>query len=286
MTSSDYQFDPGASQAFAPFFEEHGFFAVDLLTDAEVAQYRREISAIIAGESPSFDSVHVQIEPTVVHGEATAESHELSVRKLMGFVGKSPVLTELAEHPRIVSIATALLGPDVKLLQDMALLKPPFFGSRKTWHQDCPYFTIDPPRVIGLWIALDDATSENGCMHIVPGSHRGGPIPHRQLQVEGESFEDFGIASNADPASNAGKTEDQDRDPSVDLSTAIPIPLKAGSALVFHGLMVHGTPPNRTPDRRRAVQLHYMDARCRYTGKGAARPEYRRIAGRDHEGAV
>ena len=52
----------------------------------------------------------------------------------------------------------------------------------------------------------------------------------------------------------------------------IPIPLKVGDALIFHGLIIHGTEPNVSKDRRRALQLHYMDARCRYTGKNEINP--------------
>src|SRR4051812_47712054 len=147
-----YRFSTNQAEAFGAFYAENGFFAVDPLFDSgEVETYRRQISAIIRKETPTADRVYVQIEPSVVHGEATAASQELSVRKIAQFVGPDPVLTEMAHHPELVKIVTALLGPDVKMLQDMALLKPPFFGSRKTWHQDCPYFPVEPPSVVGCW---------------------------------------------------------------------------------------------------------------------------------------
>jgi phytanoyl-CoA hydroxylase len=263
LETERFRFSVDEEEAYRAFYGDQGYLAIDdLFTTEEVDAYRRQISAIVRRESPNAEKIYVQVEPSVVHGEATADSEELAVRKIANFVGPDPVLTAMARHPRLVGVVNALIGPDVKLLQDMALLKPPFFGSRKTWHQDCPYFPITPPSVVGCWVALDEATALNGCMHVLPESQKLGAIPHKHLKVEGESFEDFGISGIEG------------------LGHSLPVPLPAGGALFFHGLMVHGTPPNRSPDRRRAVQLHYMDAHCRFTGDPAKQPDYLLISGK------
>ena len=79
------------------------------------------------------------------------------------------------------------------MIQDMALLKPAHVGREKPWHQDTAYFVMEPiDLVLGTWIALDAATPENGCMHVIPGSHRGGPRPHyhdRDCQLPDEAVE-------------------------------------------------------------------------------------------------
>jgi phytanoyl-CoA hydroxylase len=102
------------------------------------------------------------------------------------------------------------------------------------------YFLLDPPDgVLGTWIALDEATAENGCMHVIPGSHREGPRPHyhdRDCQLPDEDVR-------------------VDRD--------VMIPLAPGGVLFFHSLLHHGTPPNHSASRRRALQFHFASVHCR-----------------------
>jgi phytanoyl-CoA hydroxylase len=92
--------------------------------------------------------------------------------------------------------------------------------------------------VLGVWIALDRATVENGCMQIAPGSHRAGPAPHYHVR-DCQLVDQTGRAAGAEV-----------------------VPLEPGGALLFSALLHHGTPPNRSPDRRRALQFHYAAARC------------------------
>jgi len=249
-------------------YEQRGYVVVEgILSSEEVSSALEELSSIIAGEAENAEKIFVEIEPAVRRGEQTAPSRELSVRKLMSYVPHSATLTRIAEHANIRRVLRELVGEDVKLLQDMALLKPPFIGSRKTWHQDCAYFPIEPPNVVGFWIALDEATTENGCMWVLPGTHREA-IPHTKIPEE--TFEDFGIP----------------KDHAVFRQVApVAVPLKPGDALVFHGLTVHGTEPNKSAKRRRALQLHYMDAHCRYTGVNE-KPAFRQILGRSYAGCV
>ena len=98
----------------------------------------------------------------------------------------------------------------------------------------------DPPLggAIGVGIALDEATVENGCMQVIPGSHLDGPAKHyhvRDCQLE-----------------HGGVRVDR----------AVVVPLRPGGALFFSGMIHHGTPPNTSGDRRRALQFHYAAASC------------------------
>ncbi len=81
--------------------------------------------------------------------------------------------------PRLIAILDQLIGPGARMIQDMALMKPPHRGAEKPWHQDNAYFDWTPlDGVLGVWIALDPATVENGCMQIAPGlAPRRGPRP-------------------------------------------------------------------------------------------------------------
>jgi phytanoyl-CoA hydroxylase len=187
------------------------------------------------------DGVGVQDEPYYQQGTGgpVAVEPELRVRKLWRFAGVEPTLGAAVSAPRMMAILDQLVGPGARLIQDMALMKPPHRGAEKPWHQDNAYFDWTPlDGVIGVWIALDPATVENGCMQIVPGSHRAGPAPHHHVRD----------CQLVDDASRAARAE--------------VVPLEPGGALFFSALLHHGTPPNRSADRRRALQFHYAAARC------------------------
>jgi len=141
--------------------------------------------------------------------------------------------------PRLMPLLEQLIGRGPRMVQDMALLKPPFVGAEKPWHQDTAYFDYTPlGGVIGVWVALDEATVENGCMQVIPGSHLDGPAQHYHVR------------------------DCQLPDRKVAVERAVVVPLKPGGAMFFSGLIHHGTPPNTSADRRRALQFHYAAANC------------------------
>ena len=130
-----------------------------------------------------------------------------------------------------------LLGPDLKIYVDQTLCKPPRLGSAKPPHQDSAYWTsIDPPNLVICWMALDDATEENGCMRFIPGSHKLGVIEHKRL-------EDFRV-----------------EDEKVDYASEVCVPLKAGGCSFHHSLAMHRTDANRSDDRRIGLTVAYMSA--------------------------
>jgi hypothetical protein len=176
---------------------------------------------------------------------------ELQVRKLMWYADQHPQLQFCArEHPRIIGVLESLLGPSPTMFQDMALVKPPFIGSEKPWHQDNAYFSVTPlDSVLGVWIALDEATAANGCMHVLRGGHQLGALRHfhgRDCEIMPQR---------------------------VDESQALAVPLPPGGAMFFYGMLPHQTPPNSSPDRRRALQFHYRSA----SSQVVPRDEYDRI---------
>ena len=227
------------SEEQASAFDNDGYFILKgFLTADEVESIRREITAIV-DRYPDVPEELVQIEPAARRGSVKPDSVELGVRKLFRMTLHNELFRSLAHHPRMVGIAVELLGPDVTLYQSMLLMKPPRFGGQKVWHQDNAYFRLEPNDVFGFWIALDDATIENGCMHVIPGSHRGGIGKH------GGVSDDYGLTT--------APTADD----------AVACAMDTGDALVFHGETYHYTPPNRTEQRRRALQYHYASTHCR-----------------------
>ena len=227
------------SEAHKAAFERDGYFvAEEFLSADEVKSIQREITAIM-DRYPDVPEELVQIEPAVRRGAIEPESVELGVRKLFRMTLHNELFRSLAHHPVMVGIAVELIGQDVALFQSMLLMKPPRFGGQKVWHQDNAYFRLEPNDVFGFWIALDDTDVENGCMHVIPGSHREGIGEH------GGVADDYGLSST--PSQN----------------NAIACIMKAGDALVFHGETYHYTPPNKSDRRRRALQYHYASTHCR-----------------------
>lgn len=157
------------------------------------------------------------------------------VRKFMGFTREeNPALKGLAEDVSLTRVLSRLLGGKPNLYQDMALIKPPG-GREKPWHQDRAYFNLtQASRIVGVWIALDEATPENGCMQVIEGGHREGPRVHFMRR-------DWQIC-----------------DSEIARLPRVAIPMKAGGCLLFDALLPHGTPANRTGRQRWAVQFHYV----------------------------
>lgn len=218
-------------------FERDGFLAVEnVFTPAEVESYKLALRELVNEGNPDV----VTFEQGVDVSSMPFEQREKYVRKLWQFTAHNRVLESMSQHPMLIGIVKSLLHSDVQMIQDMALLKPAHVGREKPWHQDTAYFAITPPTgVLGTWTALDPATPENGCMHVIPGSHLKGCIPHyhdRDCQLADED---------------------------VDTAHDVCVPINPGGVLFFSGLIHHGTPPNQSAARRRAIQLHYASVNCR-----------------------
>ena len=225
-------------------FREQGYLVVhEAFTIDRVQDALDGLVDLLAGSSPTFDSVDYEssVDPATLDGMA-AEERQDYVRKFMWFVSHDERLRALSEDPALMGVVRRIIGEEPELFQDMALLKPPRVGREKPWHQDHAYFNLElRTRVVGVWIALDQATTGNGCMLVKPGSHRQGPVVHFKRR-------DWQIC-------------DADVDP---LGT-LAVPLEPGGCLFFSSLMQHGTAPNTSDDRRRAVQFHYRPAGAELT---------------------
>ena len=216
-------------------FHEQGYLVVEqAFSPPEVEGSLAGLLDLIDGKQPTFTNIQFEAKARTILPTLSPEQKQDAVRKLMGFVEYDARLKAIAEHPALLAVLHRLMNDVPVLFQDMALLKPPFIGREKPWHQDNAFFDIPPETtVVGVWIALDEAVPENGCMFIIPGSHREGPMLHWVRR-------DWQIC-----------------DTDVAATEAIAVPLKPGGCLFFHGLLHHGTPPSQSARRRRALQYHY-----------------------------
>jgi phytanoyl-CoA hydroxylase len=221
------------------FFQEHGYLMVrQAFTAAEVEDAIAGLVDLIMGKRPDFKHVWFEEKARGILSTLGPEQRQDAVRKIGDFVGFDDRLKALSSHAGLLAVVSCLMnGRKPAMFQDMALIKPPRLGREKPWHQDHAYFDypLGTP-VIGVWIALDEATVENGCMQILPGRHREGPIVHFQRR-------DWQICDDA-----------------ILGSKSVAAPLKPGGLLFFDGMLPHGTPHNSSPSRRRALQFHYAPA--------------------------
>jgi ectoine hydroxylase-related dioxygenase (phytanoyl-CoA dioxygenase family) len=160
----------------------------------------------------------------------------------------SPVMKRYAAHPRISGVLSQITAAhlpfwdgSVKCMQTMAFVKPPGFQGQ-AWHQDEIYIPTRDRSLIGAWIALDDATIDNGCLWVIPGSHRTGYLyPQRK----------HGRTEEWDTASESYGFDD---------SAAAPVPVEAGTVVFFNGYLLHASYRNRSETYRRVLVSHYMNA--------------------------
>lgn len=153
-------------------------------------------------------------------------------------------------------VVAALLGPDIDVFQSMFILKNPGAWGQP-WHQDSYYFNFDQQPQIGLWLAISEATLENGCLSVLPGSHRRPIETHHPDQR---------------PGANQGYLEVH----GLDDAEAVPVLMEPGDLLVFHSYLLHRSVDNLGGSRRAAMVYHYGRA----GSKNLAPPEIQALQNR------
>lgn len=219
-------------------FRRDGFVLLpNALALGELEALRAEATAIVRGERGMVEGV-VAASPE--------ESDEDVLRRVacVHFPHKlSPVMTQAARTPKAISALTTLIGPNVKLMQSMLFIKSEGKAGQ-AWHQDENFIPTRDRSLCAVWIALDAATVENGCLWVIPGSHRLGVLypdrEHDDVRFDC-THESYGFA--------------------YDESDAVPIEVPAGAAVVFDGYLLHSSQPNSGGHgMRRALVNHYMSA--------------------------
>ena len=243
-------------------YHQNGFFILEnALTSAEVDEIRSDATRICRGEYGT--DMRNYIPPPPDADEADVLSHYLCIH----FPHKlSATMHRYMAHPAIVDVLTQVIGADVKCMQSMLFIKAAGKPGQ-AWHQDEDFIPTRDRSLTGAWIALDDATVENGCLWIIPGSHKAGVLYPQQLQDDARfdcTQESWGFPYT-----------DED---------AIPVEVKAGSIVFFNGYTLHRSLPNtRKTGYRRTLVNHYMSAQSLLPwhrppeGTGMAIADYRDI---------
>lgn len=224
-------------------FRTYGFVVLDgALTPAQVAAVNEEALRLCRGE---LGAVAGATEPLEA-GPPDGLSDEDVLRRFLCIHQPhkvSPVARAMLAEPGIVAVLTAVIGPNVKAMQSMLFVKSEGKPGQP-WHQDEYFIPTRDRSLTAVWIALDDATIENGCLWVLPGSHRRGVLyPDREQDDPGF---DCSIEAYDFPY----------RD-----SDAVPVEVPAGSAVIFNGYLLHRSLQNSGRHGfRRALANHYMSA--------------------------
>jgi len=244
-------------------WNDRGFFVMRGLvppadakrTEAEaIARIRAEPPLAHPGEVLYFSGPNYAIFPEK-QPSPTAVNPEDRVAKVFNCHAEGAARA-LAERPEITDIVAELLGPDLDCFQSQFILKNPGVIGQP-WHQDSYYFKFDKQPQVGVWVALSQATLENGCLWVVPGSHARDEI--------------FGHVPDRRPAANRGYLEIVDQD----TSSRTPALMEPGDVLFFHSYLMHMSTDNVADTRRSAMVYHYGRA-----GTQALTPESAQVLAR------
>lgn len=234
------------TQAQIDSYQRDGFIVIEGFLNAdELERWRRvteeAVAARIGRQAPEGQhSLSNQGNPDDYYAQVFTQALQL--------INVHDEMRELMTDPRIGKMACELAGVDgMRIWHDQALIKPPF-GNPTAWHLDNPYWSFYHRASLSIWIALDDATPENGCMYYIPGSHR-----------QAEFERNVGIGTNIGDLFRA-YPEWRAINP---VSAAAP----AGSAVWHSGLTAHGAGANMTNRPRRAMTCGFMPDGATFNGQ-------------------
>jgi len=216
------------------FFHENGYLPkVRILTDEQIEKLRTELADFFQPDHQGHE-LWYEYHTNESTRPDTVLFHALGAWRI------TPGFHDVLWHPGFTVPASQLLGGAVRFWHDQLFCKPARHGGVVAWHQDYSYWTRTVPMShLTCWIALDESTRENGCVHYVPGSHRWELLPITGLAGDMAAIRE--VLSDDEWA--------QFNKPAV-------IELAPGEATFHHPLMVHGSFENRTERPRRATVIN------------------------------
>jgi phytanoyl-CoA hydroxylase len=222
-----------------------GFLRVPgLLHGPCLARWIERLESIVEGRAEPAPGMLVMRDVMVARGAVRPGTRLEAVAKLQDFEN-DPVLWSYVTDPRLLDCVARFVGEDVFALHTMLINKPPNVDGRHPLHQDLLYFPFRPAdAIVAAWTALEPVTRENGCLVVVPGSHKGELLPHENPDWEYVNAAYWGARGvGADAA-------------------RVHLEMEPGDTVFFHPLLLHGSGRNRTQGFRRAISSHFASTEC------------------------
>lgn len=222
-------------------FEDNGYLVVpDIIAKAQLEELRSKIDQVLDGAikpetGGNNGDFRLQMEPGIKDDPRIPRREK--IRVAFDLCHTHSFFYNHATRPEILDVVESLLGPSIRLYTDQLFVKPAHHGSEVPYHQDHAYWKMaEPYNMLTCWLAVDDATLENGCVHMVPGSHKR-LVPHHKF----EGTQAYGLLEEE-----------------VDSSLEVPVEIRAGGAMFHHSLTIHRSFPNRSDKGRRGLASIYM----------------------------
>jgi phytanoyl-CoA hydroxylase len=230
-------------------YRRNGFVVVPgLLGQADLDVWDQRFEDIVLGKVEIDDRMLVMKDVMVAKGAIDPESPLERIQKLQDFE-LDPVLDGYCQHPAVLGCVERLIGEGVMTIHNMLINKPPNVDGRHPLHQDLLYFPFRPAdRIVASWTAMTRVTKENGCLVVVPGSHRGELMEHENPDWDHLNGGYFGVK-------DLGERIDQ----------RVHLEMEPGDTVFFHPIILHGSGRNRTDGFRRAISAHYANNNCEWT---------------------
>jgi ectoine hydroxylase-related dioxygenase (phytanoyl-CoA dioxygenase family) len=217
------------------FYHDNGYLGLEnVVPMAQIEEARRVVGELVEQSRTITSHTAVyDLEP-----EHSAERPLL--RRIKAPTNVHPFFDQLMRSDAILDCLEPLIGPNMRFQGDKLNMKTAAIGSPVEWHQDVAFYPHTNDDLLAVGVALDDCTLENGCLLVIPGSHRGPTLDHHQ---------DGYFVGAISPS-----RED------VDLTQAVPVEVRAGGISIHHVAALHGSAPNTSSRPRRLLLYQYAAA--------------------------
>ncbi|XP_017780076.1 PREDICTED: phytanoyl-CoA dioxygenase, peroxisomal-like [Nicrophorus vespilloides] len=244
MSNKNYKYtlNEGFTEEQRNFYEENGYIVFrKLIPEKDIDICHQRFLDVCSGK------VHV---PTVMKvkklGPNGETRSEFTVNKIQEILYDEKFFDHYAAHPKIVEVIKMIIGPNVTAVHSMLINKPPDVHeemSAHPMHQDLHYFPFRPAnKIAASWTAMEDVTEKNGCLFVLPGSHKGPLFSHDYTESVKNKLYHGVFGFNDVPK--------------------VMFPMEKGDTIFFHPLLLHGSGPNFTQGFRKAISVHYADSKC------------------------
>lgn len=219
----------------AEIFSEQGYVVLNnVFTKEEVEKNRKACAKLInlAEKNPSdiFCNYYMP--------------HRTDQGALYDVYQRDPAIRNIIQSPKLIERLQDIYAREFYLFENSIVYKPRGKDNEVPWHQDYMYMTNDPDKVI-VWAPVDDVSEENGCMYVIPGSHKYGA-------------KEYYVAQGETHAKRTRVTQEE-------LESAIPVPMKAGDVLVFHQFLLHSSKKVDSTLPRRSIRFAIKSLDNSYT---------------------
>jgi len=237
-----------------------GFVRLPRLFEPEqLARWEDRFEDIALERVPRPEKMILMEDIMVAKGAVRPADRLEGIHKLLSFED-DPVLMEYAQAANLVAAVRRLIGHSLMTISSNVFNKPPGLDGRHPLHQDLRYFALRPAeKIVATWTAISACDRGNGCLAVIPRSHRGPLRTHGTPEWDYVNFGFFAIEE-------------------IDTSKRVHIPMDPGDTLLFHPLLVHGSGRNRSRGFRRAISAHFASVDCTRPDRPQKRqPVMRRI---------